>query len=487
MKDFSDYLEATGEVGTVEEVLPCIVYVAGLPTCRPYEVVMFESGEIGQVISMNPKYVEVLLLSKASIKGGTRVTRTDRKMEVLVSDSILGRVVDPLGKAIIGSPIPHAKAEPRPLFTTPGGIGERKNISEPLETGVCIVDLAIPLGKGQRELVIGDRKSGKTLFLQQAVLAHALRGGICIYASIAKRWSDTQSTLAFFKKFGVDKKIVMVVAGPADTPGLIFLSPYTALTYAEYFRDKGQDVLLILDDMTTHAKYYREITLSARRFPGRGSYPGDIFFVHSRILERAGKFIKGSISCLPVAETTFRDFSGYIQTNLMSMTDGHIFFDGDLFARGRRPAVNTFLSVTRVGLQTQTNLVREINRELSKFLVVYEKLRQYMHFGSELSQETRRTLSVGERITSFFEQTGETIIPLNINILLLGGVWAGFWRDKEIHLMKREMYQIVDLYIRNSNYRSMVDKFIGSTETFAELIFNLKEDETILFGKGVKK
>jgi F-type H+-transporting ATPase subunit alpha len=402
----------------------------------------------------------------------------------LVSEAILGRVVDPLGKTIIGSPMPRAKAEPRLLFTTPSGIGERQDISQPLETGVSIVDLAVPLGKGQRELVIGDRKSGKTLFLQQAVLTQALKGAICIYASIAKRWSDTQNTISFFKKFGVEKKVVTVVAGPADTPGLIFLAPYTALTYAEYFRDKGHDVLLVLDDMTTHAKYYREITLSARRFPGRGSYPGDIFYVHSRILERAGNFGKGSISCLPVAETTFRDFSGYIQTNLMSMTDGHIFFDGDLFARGRRPAINTFLSVTRVGLQTQTNLVREINRELSKFMVIYEKMRQYMHFGSELSQETRRTLSIGERITSFFEQAADTIIPLNINVLLLGGIWAGFWRDKEIPEMKREIYQKVDSYIRDSAYRNLVDKFIAGCETFSELIYHLKEDESLIFGKA---
>jgi F-type H+-transporting ATPase subunit alpha len=289
--------------------------------------------------------------------------------------------------------------------------------------------------------------------------------------------------LAFFKKFGVDKRLIMVVAGPADTPGLIFLAPYTALTYAEYFRDKGYDVVLVLDDMTTHAKYYREITLSARRFPGRGSYPGDIFYVHSRILERAGNFSKGSISCLPVAETSFRDYSGYIQTNLMSMTDGHIFFDGDLFARGRRPAINSSLSVTRVGLQTQTNLVREINRELSKFLVGYEKMKQYMHFGSELSAETKRTLSVGERVTAFFEQSANTIIPLNINILLLGGIWAGIYRDKEIVQMKKEMYQKIDLYIRNASYRRSVDKLISATETFTDLIFNLKEDQSLITGK----
>ncbi len=483
MNDFSEYLEKTREVGTVEEVLASIVYVKGLPTCRPYEVVMFESGEIGQVISLTPEYVEVLLLSAAPIMGGTRVTRTDKKMEVVVSDSILGKVVDPLGKSLIGSLPGRAKAEKMPMFTTPVGIGSRKNVSEPLETGVSIVDLAIPLGKGQRELVIGDRKSGKTQFLQQVVVTQALKGAICIYASIAKRWSDTQKTLAFFKKFQVEGKVVMVVAGPADTPGLIFLAPYTALTYAEYFRDKGHDVLLILDDLTAHAKYYREITLSARRFPGRSSYPGDIFFVHSRLLERAGKFTRGSISCLPVAETTFRDFSGYIQTNLMSMTDGHIFFDGDLFARGRRPAVNSFLSVTRVGLQTQTNLVREINRELSKFLVVYEKMRQYMHFGSELSQGTRETLFLGERITSFFEQSEENIIPLNINVLLLGGIWAGLWRDTEIGQMKKEMYQKIDIYNKDASYRRMVNKIITDTETFAELIFNLKEDSSILMGK----
>jgi len=483
MKDFPEYLEKTGEVGFVEKVLPSLVYVKGLPTCRPYEMILFETGQLGQVIALTPQYVEVLLLSRDPVKGGTRVTRTGRNLELSVSEGILGTVLDPLGKPVFGESNLKRKGEMRPMFTTPIGIGARKSINEPLETGVSIVDLAITLGKGQRELVIGDRKSGKTVFLQQVVLAQALKGTVCIYTSIAKRWFDTQKTLAFFKKYGIEKRVLTVVAGPADPPGLIFLAPYTAITYAEFFRDQGKDVLLVLDDLTTHAKYYREITLSARRFPGRSSYPGDIFFVHSRILERAGNFGKGSISCFPVAETTFRDLSGYIQTNLMSMTDGHIFFDGDLFIRGKRPAINTFLSVTRVGLQTQTSLVREINRELSKFLVRYEKMRQYIHFGSELSQETKRTLSVGERISEFFDQPGDTIIPLNINILLLGSIWAGLWRDKEVAEMKKQMYQRIDMYIKNSPYRSRVDQIIKATETFSQLIFNLKEDESILFGK----
>ena len=487
MKDFQSYLEESQEIGFVEQVVHALIYASGLPKVRPFEVVVFERGQVGQVISLSEDLAEILLLSTSAVKVGDKVCRTQTPLTVGVGEALLGASVDALCNPFSGR-IPRGSLSPRPLVTTPLGIGYRKNVDRPFETGVTIVDLAVPLGKGQRELVIGDRKSGKTPFLQQVILTQARQGTICVYTAIAKRWFDTQNTIAFFKKNGVDKNIVTVVSGPAGAPGLVFLTPYTAITIAEYFRDQGKDVLVVLDDMTAHAKYYREITLSARRFPGRSAYPGDIFFVQSRILERAGNFIKGSITCLPVAETVFRDFSGYIQTNLMSMTDGHIFFDGEYFNQGRRPAINAFLSVTRVGLQAQSPIVRDINRELSRFMVYYDEMQQFMHFGSELSLETRRTLSLGDRIVACVDQGPEIIIPMNASAILFAALWAGFWREVEIPTMKFEMQNLVAKYIKDSDYRAKINSLIEHSKDLADLVSKLKNNEgLILEGSGGEK
>jgi len=480
MKDLKYYLDKASEIGFVEEVVHSVVYASGLPKVRPYELVVFEGGQVGQTISLKEDLVEILLLSKSDVKVGEKVARTETYLTVGVGEELLGKTVDALGNPI-NCKISKTSLSPRQLVTTPVGIGYRKNIDTPFETGVTIVDLAIPLGKGQRQLIIGDRKSGKTLFLQQVVLTQALKGTVCIYASIAKRWFDTLKTIEFFKSYGIEKNVITVVSGPAEVPGLVFMTPYTAMTIAEYFRDQGRDVLVVLDDMTAHAKYYREISLVARRFPGRSAYPGDIFFVHSRVLERAGNFLKGSITCLPVAETVFRDFSGYIQTNLMSMTDGHIFFDGDLFNQGRRPAVNEFLSVTRVGLQAQTPLVRDLDRELSRFMVYFDKLRQYMHFGSELSQETRKAISLGERIVAFFDQAPDVIIPVNISIIILAALWAGFWKEVDHKVMKAEIQNFMGKYLKDQNYRTKIINLIESSKTLTELTSILKGNENIVF------
>jgi len=484
MKELTYYVDKTQEVGYVEKIFHSLAYISGLPKAKPYEIVVFENGGLGQIIALNPEYVEVLLLSNAKIKVGTKAARTDTFLEIGVGDGLLGRVVDSLGKPLGTKGGFIRDLIPRSLITIPLGIRYRKNIDQPFETGVALVDLTIPLGKGQRELVIGDRKSGKTLFLQQVIVSAARQGMVCIYASIAKRWFDTQKTINYFSKNGVGKNVIVVAAGPADSAGKIFLTPYTAMTYAEFFRDKGMDVLLILDDMTAHAKYYREIMLSAKRFPGRSSYPGDIFFVHSRVLERGGNFTKGSITVLPVAETTFRDISGYIQTNLMSMTDGHIFFDGDLYNQGRRPAVNQLLSVTRVGLQAQTPLVRDINRQLSRFIVYYEKMRQFMHFGSELSIETQRTLALGERIVAFFDQSSEVVIPLNINIVLVAGLWGGFWKETDPTIMKKEMQAIIASYESNTQFKGLINNLVADAKELEGIVLKIRENEAVILGKS---
>lgn len=493
MKQFSHYLDKTGEVGFVIKSFPSLVQVSGLPEARPSEIVLFETGEVGQVISLKPDLVEVLLLSISSVRAGTRAARTGELLKIGVSPDVLGKSLTPLGHSYSGSAPIKKISEYRPVDIIPLTIVNRKNIDKLFETGVSWVDLVIPLGKGQRELVIGDRKIGKTSFLMQVMLATARKGMVCVYAAIAKRQLDIKLVEEFVKANAIANYTTIIASSASDPAGLVFLTPYTAMTIAEYFRDNGKDVLLILDDMTAHAKYYRELSLLARRFPGRSSYPGDIFYVQSRLLERAGNFIRTqknpdgtlerietSITCLPVAELVMGDISGYIQTNLMSITDGHIFFDSDLYNQGRRPAINPFLSVTRVGHQTQPPLFRDISRELTSFLVHFEKLRAYMHFGAELSEATKRNLVMGEQIMVFLEQSSDSTVPLSLNAVLLAALWAGFWKGKESQVLKSSLNQIVTHYHADSDYAQEINQLLETPQLFAELIKIVKQNQTLL-------
>ena len=487
MNDFQSHLDKTGEVGFVEKTLHSIIYVRGLPNVRPSEVVFFETGEVGQVLSLTPDYAEILLLSKTSVGVGTRVARTGKLLEVEVGEHLLGKTIDPLGGH--SGQNPRGKTvESRHIDTKPPSINKRKNITRPFETGVTMVDLVIPLGRGQRELVVGDRKTEKTQFLLQTAAAQVTKGTICVYGAVAKKRMDIKMIEDFFKSRGIGKGIVIVASSSSDPAGLVFLTPYTAMTVSEYFKDKGRDVLVILDDLTEHAKYYREVTLLARRFPGRSSYPGDIFYIHSRLLERAGNFAVNkaevSITCLPVAQLVMGDLSGYIQTNLMSMTDGHIYFDRDFYSQGRRPAINPFLSVTRVGLQAQSPLFRDLSRQLTSFLVHQSRLREFMHFGAELTEATKRTLALGDRVLAFFEQTVDTIIPVNVNALLIAGLWAGRWRGVEIPKMKEQMKAFAKAYETDKQFRVKVGNLITEAKTFNDLVANVKKLGNQLYKNG---
>ena len=475
MQDFKYYLEKTGEVGEVVEVLDSMVYVKGLPKTKPSELVIFENGSFGQAFSLAEDYVEILLFSIDGMKPGIRVARTDDFLKVSVGGHLLGKVIGPLTKA---------DGEMRPVDSEPLSIFARVPARKPFETGVSIVDLVTPLAKGQRELVIGDRRTGKTVFLLQTILNQAQKGTICVYAAIGKKKVDVRKAEEYFVTHGIDKKIVTVATSSADPSGLIFLTPYAAMTIAEYFRDKGQDVLVVLDDLTTHAKFYREISLLAKRFPGRSSYPGDIFFTHSKLLERAGNFKEASITCLPVAETVLGDLSGYIQTNLMAMTDGHIFFDSELANLGRRPAINPFLSVTRVGGQAQTPLLREASRQLSKFLVHHRKLQEFMHFGAELGEEVKRDLNLGDRITALFDQKPNMVFPQNVSLILFAGIWAGLFREVEIKDLKKQIEAVISSYGADAAYRKNVDVLISGAKTFADLISLVKKNSQLLLTNG---
>jgi F-type H+-transporting ATPase subunit alpha len=463
---FGKYLETYGEVGFAGKLFHSVVEVSGLPSVRSGEMVMFESGQLGQVAALKQGYVEVLALSKETIKVGTRVSRTGAMMSVPVGEKVLAHTVDVLGRVITGEEL-ESQGEERPVDIVPSGIASRVKINKPMYTGVILVDLMIPLGMGQRELIVGDRKTGKSHLLLQAAVTQAKLGRVVIYAAIAKKKMEVKKIESFLKEKGVWGNSVVVAASSQDSPGEIFLCPYTAMTIAEYFRDKGRDVLLILDDMSAHAIFYRELSLISRKFPGRDSYPGDIFYVHSKLLERAGNFtVDGkqvSITCLPIAETVQGDITGYIQTNLMSMTDGHVFFDGELYFKGRRPAINPFVSVTRVGHQTQTNLAREAGRALLDLLSSFERTQSFLKFGAELGESSRQILTMGERTLTFFDQPIDVSVPYSLQLVLLALLISGMWGGKNLG-------KILEAYDKDKEFFKLVDSMVVESESLTALM-----------------
>ncbi|HET9946441.1 MAG TPA: F0F1 ATP synthase subunit alpha [Patescibacteria group bacterium] len=425
MDSYKTYLDKTKEFGFVTKMQHPIVTVEGLPTVAPHELVIFETGQMGEIFTISPESVEILLFSKDSILTGTKVTRTNTLLSIPVGEELLGTIIDPLGNPISGTV--KKTASSREIEQDPLSIAARSRIKTSLRTGVSVVDMLIPIGKGQRELVIGDRKTGKSSFLLSAVKNQVQQGTIAIYVAIGKKKNEIKDLEEFFKKEGLLGKIIIVATSSFDSPGLIYLTPYAAMTIAEHFRDKGKDTLVILDDLSTHAKFYREISLLARNFPGRDSYPGDIFHTHAKLLERAGNFSSKSgdvsITCLPVVETIEGDLTGYIATNIMSMTDGHIFFDSNVSAQGRRPAVNISLSVTRVGRQIQTGPEKDINREVLSLINLYDKMQNLSHFGTELTDRIKSIFQKGEKVYAFFDQPYDMTLPTDVQLVLFCLVW----------------------------------------------------------------
>lgn len=483
MKNFQYYLTTTEEVGFVEACNHAIVYANGLPQAKLMEIVMFETGELGVVLSLNRDQVEILLFSKYAVKAGTRITRTGRTQEMPVGLELLGHTVNPFGKPLAEDNNFMLPKESRPIDIDPTGINTRQRITAPFETGVTMVDILVPLGKGQRQLVIGDRKTGKTSFLYQTILKQAKLGTICIYAAIGKKQTDIKKVEHFFQKSGIAEKTVIVASGSEDPAGIIYLAPYAAMTLAEYFRDEGHDVLVVLDDLFTHAKFYREIMLIGRRFPGRNAYPADIFYTHARLLERAGNFLlqngtEHSITCLPVVESVEGDIAGFIQTNLMSMTDGHLYFDNDMFGRGRRPAINSFLSVSRVGRQTQTPLRLSLHRELVSFLSLHQRLESFSHFSAEAGAGVKRTMEVAERIFAFFTQNASDVKALDLQLIIFSLLWMDYWQD--IAVMQRDIAQINQVYASSIEAQALVKDIVTRSPNLNDMLLDVKKHQTEL-------
>ncbi|HVF69457.1 MAG TPA: hypothetical protein VNA13_02725 [Xanthomonadales bacterium] len=446
MNDYNYYLKQYGEYGEVTQVKYPIVEVTGLPSVKIKEIIVFETGETGQIHDLNEESVRVILFAPNAVKVGTKVARTNNQLTIPANDDFFGHVINPFATPLLTAMGSDTTTNQLPIDTPPQSIEGRVKITKPLLTGTAVVDIVIPLGRGQRQLVLGDRKTGKSTFVLSTISNQVEQGVVVIYAAIGSKRSDIKSLEEFMISSETRKKNMIIVATSSfDSPGLIFLTPFTAMTLAEHFRDQGRDVLLIMDDLLNHAKFYREFSLLAESFPGRDSYPGDIFHIHAKLLERAGNFkhpAKGevSITCFPIAETQDADLTGYIVSNLMSITDGHLFFDNNVYAKGTRPAINTPLSVTRVGKQTQDKIMKDINREVGSLFSVYEKVENLSHFGSELSESVKNTLVLGEKIQFFFNQPEGITFPKEVYLVLFCLVWLGIVNtESEIELSREKL------------------------------------------------
>lgn len=516
MKTFESYLHDIGEYGIVEQSRYPLAVVSGLPNVKIEELVVFEGGYVGQVFMIGRDFIEVLVLGRQDIKAGTRVARTDEFFTVPVGQELLGSIIDPFGNSLSGKLPASSLANHRIVDTAPAGIDTRAKIKKPFHTGVMVVDTMIPLGYGQKELVIGDRKTGKTAFLQTAIKYQVkTHDTIAIYCGIGKKKSDVKKIEEFFQNEGLVKNTVIVATSSNDSPSLIFMTPYSAMTIAEYFRDQGRDVLIILDDLSTHAKFYREISLLAKRFPGRDSYPGDIFYVHSRLLERTGnfkvemenhtktdiapekklkkshgniqtnsqtfetnRFVEASITALPVVEIVEGDLTGYVSSNIMSMTDGHIFFDSDIYYKGRRPAINIALSVTRVGKQVHSDVLRSINRELSTLFVLYEKTQNLSHFGAELSDSVLHVLQTGEIFYKFFTQGYSVPVPVEVLLASIAIIWLKYYDENNTDCIFEYRKSLLDAYSKGQ-YRQFFDSLPASVN-FNDLLLKVSSQRDIV-------
>jgi F-type H+/Na+-transporting ATPase subunit alpha len=464
---FNNLLTKTNEYGVVYQVNHPIVFIEGLPTVRIHEVILFESGQKGEVFTINRGKVEARIFNHEPVQVGTKVARTGQLLSIPVGKELLGQIVNPLGEPFDETMPFVTPKENRYLDMTPTGITTRQKITSRMTTGISLIDLLIPLGRGQRELIIGDRKTGKTSLLMTTIKKQVFEGVVAIYVAIAKKKSDIKRMKQFFEEEKLISQMVIVATSSYDSPSLIYLTPYAAMSIAEYFRDLGIHTLLILDDLSTHAKFYRELSLLSKRFPGRDSYPGDIFYAHSKLLERAGNFKhpkvgEVSITCLPVVEIVEGDLTGYISTNLMGITDGHIYLDSNIYYQGMRPAVNIPLSVTRVGRQTLNNLAREANKHLTAFLAQYDRLQNLSHFGQELTDEVKKDLRTGDIIYKFFNQSYHQTVPTAVQLIILSMILQGIIESKDA--LEAIKWHLVDAYYHRGKQKSLHE--IANTDDY---------------------
>ena len=421
------------DIGTVLHVGDGVATLSGLTNVSTDEMVVFPTGVRGLVFSLDPQRLDVILLgSEEGIRGGDLVRARGEQLRIPVGPDLLGRVVNPLGEPLDGGP-PVKPSDLRLLERAAPGIIDREPIHEPLHTGWKVIDAVIPIGRGQRELIIGDRQTGKTTLAVDAILQQRQTNVACIYVAVGQKKSSTLAVVERLREAGAFEYTTVVLSTPDDPPALRYLAPYAGCTMAEYLMDHERDVLIVYDDLTRHANAYRELSLLLRRPPGREAYPGDVFYLHSRLLERAGKLIPnlggGSITALPIVEIQRGNLSAFIPTNLISITDGQIVLDTERFNQDIKPAVNVGLSVSRVGGAAQSNAMKKVAGELRLDLSQFEEVARFARFGTEVDNATRQQIEKGLRLQAMLTQPPHQPLPLCDQIAILFAAREGVLED----------------------------------------------------------
>ncbi|CAM4277503.1 F0F1 ATP synthase subunit alpha [Paenibacillus tarimensis] len=475
------------EVGTVIQVSDGIARVHGLENAMSGELLEFSNGVVGMALNLEESNVGVVILGPyTDIREGDEVKRTGRIMEVPVGEALLGRVVNPLGQPLDGKG-PIATTAFRPVESPAPGVIDRKSVHEPMQTGIKAIDSMVPIGRGQRELIIGDRQTGKTAIAIDAIINQKGNGVKCIYVAIGQKQSTVANVVETLRRNGALDYTIVVTASASEPSPLLFLAPYAGCAMGEYFMYKGEHVLVIYDDLSKQAAAYRELSLLLRRPPGREAYPGDVFYLHSRLLERAAKLSDelggGSLTALPFIETQASDVSAYIPTNVISITDGQIFLEADLFYAGQRPAINVGISVSRVGGSAQIKAMKKVAGTLRLDLAAYRSLAAFAQFGSDLDKSTQAQLTRGARTMEILKQGVNQPMSVEKQVISIFAAVKGHLDDlpveavgrfeKELHLYLESNSPQIAAAIRDSKdlssdtEKALTDAIVKFKKSFA--------------------
>lgn len=453
------------ETGTVILVGDGIAKVYGLRDCMSSELLEFEDGSFGMAQNLETETVSVAVLSDTSnIREGSVVRRTGKVVSVPVGEKFLGRIVNALGEPIDGKG-PIENNGTKPIEAEAPGIIERKSVCVPLQTGIKAIDSMIPIGRGQRELVIGDRQTGKTEICIDTIINQKNTGVICIYVAIGQKSTSVVQLANELSKSGAMEYTIIVSASASESAPLQYIAPYSGCAMAEYFREQGKDVLIIYDDLSKHAVAYRALSLLIRRPPGREAYPGDVFYLHSRLLERAAcvdeAYGGGSITALPIIETQAGDVSAYIPTNVISITDGQIFLETELFNSGIMPAINPGVSVSRVGGSAQIKAMKKVSGELKLLYSQYRELKGFAQFGSDLDADTKRRLALGERIVEVLKQPRNSPIRAGAQVAIVYAVINGYLDKVPVDKVKKYEARLYEKL--EHEYKSWLERIEGGS------------------------
>lgn len=475
----------TEKVGKVMEIGDGVARISGLSDVMASEMVEFSNGTMGVALNLEEDRIGAMVLGEyKEIKEGDEVKSTGKILSIPVSESMIGRVIDPLGNPIDGKG--EIKADKfYPIEKIAPGVITRKSVNQPVQTGIKAVDSMIPIGRGQRELIIGDRQTGKTAIAIDAIINQKGQNMICIYVAVGQKESKVARIVKELEEKGAMDYTIVVVAGASDPAAMSYIAPYSGCAIGEYFMDQGKDVLAVYDDLSRHAWAYRQVSLILRRPPGREAYPGDIFYLHSRLLERSAKlsdeFGGGSLTALPIIETQAGDVSAYIPTNVISITDGQIYLEADLFYKGIRPALNVGISVSRVGSAAQIKAMKKVAGKLKLDMAQFRELEAFAQFGSDLDEKTRFQIERGKRTVEVLKQDQYQPMPVENQVAIIYALTQGFLDDVEVDkikefesefhkFMKGQKKEMLEMIAKEKELNEkVVEKLEGAIKEFKEM------------------